>query len=354
MRVPITFDELQSGGEVLLNRRRFLSSAAKGTLLGAVASQSLASLTLAADTPPPSSILFFETGVTQWLFVSGAFIWSQAMKMPTSTAITDPYGPGWLLAPMLTPTDYVNAASVTKKAMGDLRNKRGPFIGVFQVPSSAEPSDGWVNLDGSVPFMTWGRTEPNDAKPLHRNILRERAFRDALKQGAQLVVDWYFGAGSAQKTDKLIDFVIGEISRPEDGQKHDDVAALWHERDGTIVTADVHFKSFYPVLLSRRKPVRPPATGPLPSWPMVNGTTPLADGMRVPRRSFLVWRWTGGARLGQVHVVNVRTGATVIDRPQASTSKQDITILRPDKYLFRVRNISRFSDPWLEISFTVV
>lgn len=341
----------------LINRRQFLGSTAMSVLSAAIATSSVTSLTsrvLAVDTPPPSSILFFETGATQWLFVNGAFTWKQAMTMPTSIAITDPYGPGWLLAPMWTPADFVNAARVTKRAMGDLRKKRGPYIGVFQVPSSAEPSDGWVNLDGSVPFITWGRTEPNDAKPLHRNILREKAFRDALKQAAQLVVNWYFGEGSADKAGKIIDFVINEISHPEDGQKHDDVAALWHEGDGTIVTTDVHFKSFYPVLLSRQKPVRPPATGPLPSWPKLNGRLEIADGMRVPRRSYLSWRWTGGARLGEVHVVNVRTGRTMITRPKASTARQDLTILRPDHYLFRVRNISRYSDPWLEIGLSIV
>lgn len=338
-----------------LGRREFLRTSLKAGALGLACASGIDAL--GAGTAMPSNIRFFETPgspATQWLFVSGRFTWSQAMRLSLSSAITDPYGPGWLLAQMLKPEDFVNAAKVIKLAMGDLRGKSGPFIGVVQAQGAPEPRDGFFNLDGSVPFVTWGKYDPNDGARVHRNILREQKFQEALRNISNEVINYYAGAGTADRFKPTIDFILNEVARPEGGRVKDDVVGLWHEKDGSVTAADVNAQTFYPALLARRKPQRPPATGPLPSWPRVNGRTDLYDGMRVARRSTLSWRWTGGARLGQLHIVEVRTGRTVIDRSSASTASQDLTILLPGTYLLRVRNISALTDPWLEIGFVIV
>lgn len=338
-----------------LGRREFLRTSLTAGALGLACASGIDALE--AGTAMPSNIRFYETPgspPTQWLFVSGRFTWSQAMRLSLSSAITDPYGSGWLLAQMLKPEDFVNAAKVVKLAMGDLRGKSGPFIGVVQAQGAPEPRDGFFNLDGSVPFVTWGKHDPNDGARVHRNILREKKFQDALRNISKEVIDYYAGSGTADRFKPTIDFILDEVARPEGGRAKDDVVALWHEKDGSMTAADVNAQTFYTALLARRKPQRPAATGPLPSWPRVNGRTDLSDGMRVPRRSTLTWRWTGRARLGQVHIVDVRNGRTVIDRPSAATASQDLSILRPGTYLLRLRNISSLKDPWLEIGFVIV
>lgn len=347
------------------DRREFLSVTTKSALFSALTMTSYSTAILAKDTqaalsqnivtPPPSEIMYFETGMTQWLFIKGSFTWSQAMRMSTSVAITDGYGTGWLLAPMWKPQDFVDAATVTKAAMGDRRNVTGPFIGVFQIPGSEEPKDGFVNLDGSVPFMTWGDRDPNDGAPRHSSGF----FKDllsSLKTAAPLVISWFTGEMiTADKINPVIDLAVNGVSTPPLNKgSREDVVALWHAKNGTITANDTNLQLQNSVLLSRRKPVRQPITGPLPSWPKVNNTTDLFDGMKVPRRSTLYWAWTGGAKLGQVQIVNIKTGITVSNRSEASTPRADLSSFLPGAYMLRVRNISKYSDPWLEIGFVIV
>lgn len=364
-------------------RRDFLAKTAKAAAAVAIVSQLPTSLVLAGPhglesqagsqglasnnppvTPPPSKILLFETrnprpnkptefDVTQWLFVTGSFTWSNALKMPMSTAITDPYGSGWLLAPMWKSSDFVDAAAVTKRAMGDIRNNRGPHIGVFQNPGSAEPRDGFVNLDGSVPFLTWGDGDPNNGAPRHSSSLA-----DLLRVAGKFVVSYWLGAGTAAAVSPVIDGIYNYIVEPGNSRPSEDVVGLWHAKDGTMKAYDDNFQNFSPVLLSRRKP-EVVVSPDIPKWPKVvsnvNGKAiDIADYMKIPRRSTLTWSWTGKATLGQFQVRDLKTGSAVIDRPEASTPKQDLTLLKPGLYQFRARNITPKLDKWLEITFSIV
>lgn len=341
-----------------LGRRDLIRSTISAGAMGLAVSRGFG--VLEAQTPTPTDFSFFETPArsqtpaTQWLFASGDFTWSQALRLPLSTAITDQWGQGWLLAQMIKPQDFPDAAMVTKKAMGDLRGKRGPFIGVVQAQGAGEPRDGFFNLDGSTPFLTWGKYDPNDGASVHRNILREEKFRKALLEVSKEVLDYWHGKGTADRFKDTIDFIISEVSKPEGGRPKDDVVALWHEKDGSMTAGDVNAQTFYPVLMSRRKPQPPQSPGRLPSWPKVNKTVDLADGMKVARRSTLSWRWTQGAQLGMIQVIDLGTGTMSVDRQKASSSSLDLTILRPGNYLFRTRNITKYADPWLEIGFVIV
>lgn len=307
-------------------------------------------------TPPSSKILYFETGDTQWLFVSGQFTFGQALKMPLSVPIRDHYGNGWLLAPMLRPDDFSNAAWVIKQAQGDLRGQDGPLIGVIQPQGSDEPRGGFVNIDGSTPFVTWGKYDPNDGAPVHRNILRETAFQNVLKGVASSLVGYFTGEQGDKVVpiaDKAFDWILGEFAKPEGGQHKEDVVTLFHDKSGRVVAQDSSSIGFYNVLLSRRKPSKEPP-GCYVKWPTVHGGPELKDGMKIARRSSIDWQWSCGSRLGNVEIINLGKGTTEISRINASTPRQDLQGLRPGKYLLRLRNASRLLDPWLEIGFRVI
>jgi len=356
----------QEGSEVNaeaagLSRRKFIRASTAAGAAGLFCARG--SGVLEAETPPPSEDLFFETPATaqrratQWLFVGGTFTWSQAVRLPLSEAITDDWGPGWLLAPIIYTEDFTNAALVTKKAMGDLRGELGPFIGVVQAQGAEEPREGFFNLDGSVPRVTWGKHDPNDGARINRNALRTQKFQDALKNVANEVIDYFSGNGTADRFKPTIDFIVDEVARPEGGRAKEDVVALWHEKNGSITAGDVNAQTFCPALLSRRKPLAPQLPGKLPSWPTVDTVglkVDLKDGMKVGRRSKLSWRWTQGAKLGAIQVIDHASGRKAFDRPKSSSAALDLTILRPGTYLLRIRNITKFDDPWLEIGFVVV
>src|SRR5262249_8347484 len=159
--------------------------------------------------------------------------------------------------------------------------------------------------------------------------------------------------GSAVKDviEKAVGTLADDITNHKGDVKNQKTVTLFHEKDGTVVAEDSDPNSYFPGLLFRRKAQ---AVSPLAAVPKTGADQkPLVDGMKIPRRSTIQWRWTGGARAGSVELVDRKTGKRVVRRASASTAKQALTILMPGRYILRLRNISRFDDPWLEINFTI-